>query len=184
MILDEIIAFIAVLFRPAVAIVALPFVLLINGVLALVEFILSFFFDGIELRRVSSKKKDRSARSTFFGSRCSLILVAGLIAMLWLWPKLTKREVTILVDDGYPVVIALMEYKKGDFTEQLRTDKVGTVRVPRFGLETLRIKDPRYVSKAWSSQDLEGELIVQRTVLGSGLDKMKDFLLKPAANNE
>ena len=42
------------------------------------------------------------------------------------------------------------------------------------------LKDPRYVERTWKESEIESELTVGRTVLGSGLDSLADRLLEPA----
>lgn len=158
-----------------------PFILLINAIAALLELVLDFFFDGVTIGRLGRKEKKENAQPVTLRSVAiswGVILISVLV--VFIWPAISKRELTILTDDGRPVMMALVEYEKGGEAEQLRTDASGEVTIPRFGVEVFRMKDSRYFEQTWKPDNLEEELIVQRTVLGSGLDRVKDFLLKPA----
>ena len=61
-------------------------------------------------------------------------------------------------------------------------DKSGNLTISRFGTESVTVKDPRYIEKTWLNSELEDELIVERTILGSGLDSLAEKLLKRSAN--
>ena len=52
--------------------------------------------------------------------------------------------------------------------------------IPRFGASSITVKDPRYIEKTWQLSEIESELVVGRTILGTGLDSLADKLLKPA----
>lgn len=61
-----------------------------------------------------------------------------------------------------------------------RTDNSGNTRIPRFGTHAITLNDPRYVETTWAKSEIESQLVVRRTVLGSGLDSLAGKLLKPA----
>jgi hypothetical protein len=68
----------------------------------------------------------------------------------------------------------------GDGDQHQRTDNAGNIVIPRFGTNSVTVKDPRYIEKTWAKSEIEAELVVGRTVLGAGLDSLADKLLKRA----
>ena len=70
-------------------------------------------------------------------------------------------------------------YGAGGTTRE-RTNLEGEIRIPRFNTQRLSIHSSRFVEKSWTSDQIKPELVVERTALGSSLDKVGDFLLKKA----
>ena len=178
MILDEFIAFFAGFFIAAFAVVAIPVIFLINAVSALIEFIVGIFSDGFTIPRIQRKKKERSKIERLAGWAL-FVVILGTVFWVIAWPRFSQREITIVAADGYVAPLASLIIEKGEGHERSRTDTEGKVTIPRFGVTALVVKDARYVEKKWLSSEIDDELSVERTVLGSGLDFLKDQLLKP-----
>lgn len=155
-----------------------PLILLINALLWVIEWIVGLFTGGVTIGRIRSRKKDRAEAKSF---PAALFVVTWFVILgfagIFFWSHLTKREITVLADDGRPVMAALMEMQAGGSIDYQRTNSVGKITVPRFGLTAIRMKDSRYVEKEWLAGAVTSELKVQRTILGSGLDKLKSSLL-------
>jgi hypothetical protein len=110
----------------------------------------------------------------------TLLLIVGLIGWFVIAPKIMNREVTLVAEDGHslPFAALIIHTKSGE--KHKRTDNAGSIVIPRFGTTSLMVKDPRYVERTWEKSEIESELIVGRTILGSGLDSLADKLLEPA----
>ncbi len=182
MILDELLVFFAALLAPVAAVALAPIILLINGLIALTEFMIGIFVDGFTISRIGKKREERSFAQRSLGWVWLLAIFGGLF-LIFAWPKISQREITIVVTDGYVAPLASLIVEKGDGQEHLRTDTEGKVIIPRFGVTSLSIKSSRYVEKSWSKDEIEDELLVERTVLGAGLDFLKDRLLKPVKSS-
>lgn len=175
--LDDILAPLLLLFGLLAAPLFLPFVILINAFLALIELVLGLFFDGIELRRLNQRKEQ--GKSSLVGA---LTIWGGVLVLIFYfiaWPKMTQRELTIMTTENRPVMAALIEFEKNGITDHVRTNSVGKITVPRFGLDRVTMKDSRYVGKDWERDAITDALIVEPTILGAGIEKLTDQLLKP-----
>jgi len=86
----------------------------------------------------------------------------------------------LVAEDGHSLPFAALIIHTKDGEQHERTDNAGNIVIPRFSTTSITVKDPRYVEKTWQESEIESELIVGRTILGSGLDSLADKLLKPA----
>ncbi len=179
MILDAIIGLFASIFGALVEALALVFVPVINLIAAGVEAVVGILVSGFSLGRIQGKKiESRSPASAIAGILPSLLIV-GVIGWLVIAPNVLNRDVTLIAVDGHslPFAAVIVHTKDGD--EHKRTDRAGSIVIPRFSIAALTVKDPRYVEKTWRKSEIKSELIVGRTILGSGLDVLADHLLKP-----
>lgn len=183
MIVDDIIAFFVGLVEVAVGFVA-AVIFLINGIAALLEFVLGLFINGIVIGRIKQPGRKEGREVSLVGPAITWVMILVAVFYFFAWPKLIERELQIITSDGRPVTLALIEFEKNDSLERLRTNLSGEIKLPRFGLERVTMKDSRYVEKEWRGEALDMELIVERTVLGAGLDSLKDKLLKPFSEKE
>ena len=187
MILDAILA----LFEPLFGLLAGLLAGIVNLIAGGLELLISLFVPAFRIRRFERKKKaalsgDREASSEQRAphSRAytvTWILIALLAIGAALRPLVMQRKITLVAKDGHslPHAAVILHTKGGN--EHLRTDFSGNLQVPRFGLLGLTVKDPRYVEQTWAGDAITRELVVSRTVLGSGLDKLAGkLLLKPA----
>lgn len=179
MILDAIIGLFVSLFEVLIGGAAIVFVPVINLILAGVEALVSLFVSGFTLGRIERKKgKKRSSIQTTLNA---VLLLCILFALGWVFlgPKVMNRSVTFVAEDGYslPFAAAIIHTKESD--QHVRSDNAGNLVIPRFGTTGITIKDPRYIEKTWSQEEIGAELIVGRTVLGAGLDSLAEGLLKP-----
>lgn len=179
--LDDIFAFLLGLIALAVAPLVTPAILVINLVAQLIEWFLGLFMEGITIGKITRKKKDDPKKKTTIVVGAWVIWGGILFLLIYsiAWPKLSQRELKFMTTDGRPVMMALIEFENDGSIDHLRTDSVGNITVPRFGLDRVSMKDSRYVEKYWRGDDIEGELVVVPTLLGAGLDSLKDQFLKP-----
>lgn len=180
MILDDIIAF----FGSIIQGIVLLFTSIINAILFLIEWLVGLVVDGFTIGRVGKKRKEDEEQKDVAGAAIGkaigviLPLVIG-IAIAFL-PNSLKREITLVAEDGHSLPFAAVIIETKNDTEHLRTDSAGNFTIPRFGEITVTVKDSRYVEKSWARSEIEDELVLERTVLGSALDIISDKLLKPA----
>lgn len=178
MILDAIISFFALVFGPLVAGTGALAILIVNLLATLVEAVVGLFYSGFRLRRIQRKKTAEDRRADLRAALVTAGVIIFVVAAVLLWPRLANREVTLVATDGHSLPFAAVIVHQGQEDKHVRTDAAGMIKVPRFGTTALSVKDPRYVSKRWSSADLAPNLVVERTILGSGLDRLSSRLLQ------
>jgi uncharacterized membrane protein len=179
MILDAIIGLFAPLFGFIVEGVAMAFVPLINLIAAGIEAVVGIFVSGFRLGRIERKKGERKPASAV-GVIIALLMIVSLMGWFFVTPKVMNRKVTLVAEDGHSLPFAALIVHTGDGNLHERTDNAGNIVIPRFGTNAVTVKDPRYVEKTWAKTEIEAELVVERTVLGAGLDSLADKLLKRA----
>ena len=177
MILDAIIALFGSIIGSLLQGVTLVFAPLINALLAGVEALVGLVVDGFSIGRVR-RKKTNSKGSPVLGV-AFIVLILGAVAWFAIAPRILNREVTLVAEDGHslPFAALIIHTKGGE--QHKRTDNAGNIVIPRFSTTSITVKDPRYVEKTWEKSEIESELIVGRTILGSGLDSLADKLLTP-----
>ncbi len=179
-ILDAIIAIFVSLFAALSATAAVAVVPAVNFGAFILEGIVGLFVSGFAVGRLSHPgSPTRSPVMIFFGIFV-LLAVLGVVAWLAVAPVVMNRTVTLRAVDGHSLPFAelTIQTKKMEFSR--RTDSAGNISIPRFGVQSLAVKDPRYIEKSWLGKEIEPVLVVERTVLGSGLDKIAEKLLRPA----
>jgi hypothetical protein len=177
MILDAIIGVIASSFAALAGAMAGIVAPVINLILTGVEAIVSLFVSGFTLGRL--KRKAESKEYVFTG----MILLGTMLTVcliLVFGPDVTRRKITLVAEDGHGLPFAALVVRTRSGETHLRTDNAGNARIPRFGVESVTLKDPRYVQKVWEKPEIGRQLIASRTILGSGLDKIAERLLRPA----
>ncbi|MCF6299281.1 MAG: hypothetical protein L3J01_05315 [Thiomicrorhabdus sp.] len=180
MIIDAIIALFAPLFGLFVEGVAITFVPLINLIAAGIEVVICIFVSGFSLGRIERKKVEPKSPGSAIGGIVTLLLLIGVIGWFVVAPKLLNRKVTFVAEDGHSLPFAALIVHTNSGDQHERTDNAGNVVIPRFSTKSITVKDPRYVEKTWEKSDIELELVVGRTILGSGLDSLANKLLKRA----
>ncbi len=180
MILDAIIALLASVFDCIAGAAAIVFVPIINLFIGVVEAIVGFFVSGFSLSRIERKKSsDRPLASAIWQSTVFVLLTCA-IAWLFVVPKILNRKLTMVGKDGHSLPFAALIIHTDDGDQHERTDNSGNIRIPRFSTTGVTVKDPRYIENTWTKNEIESQLIVGRTILGSGLDALADRLLMPA----
>ena len=191
MILDAI----AALFEPLFAALGAILAGIFNLIAAGLEMLIALFVPAFKMKRIERRKRVRGAHTDANDggsdvaeaprSRFSPLLVGAGVALLILGavflPVVTKRTITLVAKDGHslPRAAVILHTTNGD--EHLRTDNAGNLKAPRFGLLGLTVKDPRYVEETWGGDAGTRQLVVRRTVLGAGLDRLAGkLLMKPA----
>ena len=180
MILDAIIGLFGSLFGLLVEGAAAVFVPLINLIAAGIEAVVGIVVSGFSLGRIERKKGESKSPASVVGGILTVLILIGVIGWLVVAPKVMNRKVTLVAKDGHslPFAALIIHTKNGDQHE--RTDNAGTLVIPRFSTTAITVKDPRYIERSWRNSEIKSELIVDRTVLGAGLDSLADRLLKPA----
>jgi hypothetical protein len=155
---------------------------LLNLIAAGAEAIIGLFVSGFSVGRIQRKKRETKSAASIVGAAVTLILM-GMLLWLVVGPKLMNRPITLVAADGHglPFAAAIIHTDKGDRHE--RTDNAGNIVIPRFGSPAITVKDPRYIEKRWSKKEIISPLIVERTLLGSGLDSMAEQLLAPVTRD-
>ena len=184
MILDEIIALLGSIIGYMIGGIIAGFVIIINLIAAGIEFIVGLFVAGYKLGRIERKKsssedKEEPSKASGIASFLTLLSIVGVIGLILLVPKIMSRTVTLVAKDGHSLPFAAVILHTNDGDQYVRTDNAGNIVIPRFGTNSLTIKDARYVERTWRDSEIESKLTVDRTILGSGLDILADRLLKP-----
>lgn len=172
MILDAVIALLFSSLELLVMVVVAP----INGLLALIEFVISRFIDGFSIGRIG-RKSGQSKTIRRIEAATSVTILIALIGAFSA-PIIMQRDITLVAKDGHSLPYAAFLVRHRSTEKHMRTDHAGNARIPRFGVTAVTIKDPRYVEQTWKPDELREELVVERTLLGSGLDKFADKLLQ------
>jgi fructose-specific phosphotransferase system IIC component len=178
MIIDAIIALFASLFGVLVEGVTMTFVPLINLIAAGIEAVIGIFVSGFHLGRINRKRDQLKSNVSAIGGILTLLAILGLIGWFVVMPTVLSRKVTLVAEDGHSLPFAALIVHTGNGAQHLRTDNSGNIVIPRFDTNSVKVKDPRYVEKTWAKSEIEAELVVERTVLGAGLDSLADRLLK------
>jgi hypothetical protein len=180
MIFDAIIGAFTSLAELLTAAVLAASVAILNATFAVVELIAGIFVAGFTIKRIEHRRtKPRSTASNAF-----VWAALGLIVVAIVLPLIMKRTVTLVAEDGHSLPFAAVMIHTNDEADRSeRTDSAGNIRIPRFGIHAVSVKDPRYVEQTWSKADIEPRLVVRRTVLGSGLDHLAKQLLAPDAKS-
>lgn len=180
MILDAIVVFLVGLISALAEGTMMLAVPLVNLFAAAIELIVGIFVPSFKLGRL--ERKNTEGRSWIFraGSLLTVLVLLGVVCWIFVLPGILNRKVTLVAEDGntLPFAPVVIQTKKEERFE--RTDRSGKVKLPRFQTVALSLKDPRYVQKTWPHSEIEKTLVAERSVLGSGLDKLGDRLLKPA----
>ncbi len=190
MILDAILA----LFEPLVGLLAGLAAGIFNLIAAGLELLVALIVPAFKIKRIERKKRAGSSPPGDVGEKSreqeaahsrSYALTWSVIAVLAIGAALTpivlNRKITLVAKDGHSLPHAAVILHTNGGNEHLRTDYSGNLKAPRFGLLGLTVKDPRYVEQTWQGDAITRELVVSRTVLGSGLDKLAGKLLLKAA---
>lgn len=178
MILDAIIALFGSIIGSLIQGVILVCALIINPLLAAVEALIGLVIDGFSIGRIRRKKLQSNGFPVV--GVAMIVVILGAVAWFTVAPKVLNRDISMVAEDGHSLPFAELIVHSGDNENHLRTDNAGHVTIPRFGFTAISVKDPRYIEKKWHRSDIKNELVVQRTLLGSGLDKLADKFLKPA----
>ncbi len=109
------------------------------------------------------------------------LIAASLIAYFIIAPEVMNRTITILTDDGESASRATLVIHTSSGDHRRQTDKEGRIKIPRFGAFTVTMKDPRYNEKTWAKDEIDAELTIRRTILGSGLEHLTKKLLESSA---
>ena len=180
MILDAIIAILMAIFAPAVAVTGSVAIFVVNLVLAAIEAVVGIFISGFSLTRMEKSKKGSYSKASAVAGGVFLAVVLVGVAWVFLGPKIMSRTVTLVAEDGHSLPFAAVVIATKQGNEHERADKSGNITFSRFGTQSMSVKDPRYVEKTWLRSEFNDELIVERTILGSGLDSLAEKLLKRA----
>jgi hypothetical protein len=180
MILDAIIGLFASVFGILAEGAAMTLVPLINLIAAGLEAVIGIFVSGFRLGRIKRKSKEPDSKASAIAGMVTVLLIAGLIGWLVVAPKVMHRKITLVAEDGHSLPFAALIIHTGDGNQHRRTDNAGNLVIPRFATTAVTLKDPRYLEKTWPKAEIASELVVERTILGAGLDTLADKLLKRA----
>ncbi len=178
MILDAIIAFIAALVEPVVFGMAFIFVPFLNLLIQFLELVISMFVSGFKIKRIEKRSWEERKRLKSTASTCGSFTVLGIVVLAIVVVDILDREVQFVATDGHSLPFAEVVITTENGTRNERTDKTGNLEIPRFGALELSMVDPRYIKKSWTREEIDRRLVVERTVLGSTLDKFANTLLK------
>ena len=176
MIFDAIIVMIEAILVPVASFTGSIVIAVVNLILAAIEAVIGIFISGFSLTRMSKKQPNSKSRSIeggmFFGVA---LLVVGVFFLVL---KVLNRTVTFVAEDGHSLPFAAVIVSTSRGSEHERADKSGKLTLARFGVESVTMKDPRYIGKTWTGLEIEDKLIAERTILGSGLDSFAEKWLK------
>lgn len=134
-----------------------------------VEMVISLFGAKVRLKRLriprpTAKKVEPNLRTGAIGAVVIALLWAGLAGYHLVW----HRKVTVVSDDGAPVVLAGFIVDSGNDEVRVRTAN-GKLKLRRFGVKSLRVEDVRFQPKSWPGSDIPAKLVVQRSETGQAL---------------
>jgi len=175
MILDVIVALFVAILEPIAFAILYGVAGLGNILLGVVELIVRVFVSGYRTKRISAKdfKEKRSKLPGWI-----IVIFLGISAIAISISELSEKEVQIVATDGHSLPYAEVMIITRTEKRNERTDNEGKVEIPRFGLVSLTIIDPRYVERTWENSEISKRLVVERTILGAALDKLANRLLK------
>lgn len=179
MILDAIIGLIGSFVACLIQSIAVASVSVVNLIAAGIEAVAGIFVSGFNLRRIERKKENPRTSASAIGGVVILLFVISAIGWFVI-PKMMNRTVALVAKDGHSLPFAALIIQIEGENQHKRTDNAGNIVIPRFGANAITVKDPRYVEQTWKHSEIEAELIVERTALGSGLDSLADRLIRPA----
>lgn len=180
MILDAIIGLLVAIFEAIASSVAAAFLPLMNLLAAGIEAVVCLFVSGFRLGRLTVKKRENARVSPAVGGSLTWVILLGLVGWLLSTSNVMKRQMTLVADDGHSLPFAAIIVHTNEGDQHMRTDHAGAIELSRFGTHAITVKDPRYVERRWEKAEMKSPLVVERTVLGAGLDSLADRLLKPA----
>ncbi|MCH6258084.1 hypothetical protein MLD52_16100 [Puniceicoccaceae bacterium K14] len=174
MIFDAIAALFAAIVEPIVMAILCVFIGITNLFLVIIELVIGIFIHGYKTKRIQRKEwKNRSSQISGWSSLVVIVLAVVFLVIM----EIKDREVQIVASDGHSLPYAEVVITTKSEVRNERTDNLGRVEIPRFGLISLSVIDPRYVEQSWAEEEIEKRLEVERTFLGSGLDKIANKLL-------
>ena len=181
MIIDAFIAAIALVFEPILFIIIYLLAGAVNLLLGLLELTIGLFIHGFSLKRIPKRDWKREklenkppSKYRIWGSLCVLAVIILLMSFL----KFKDKEVHFVATDGNSLPYAEIVITTNNEVIKKRTSISGKIEVPRFGLVSLKINDPRYKDQTWTGEEIKSELVVKRSLIGSGLDTVVDFIKK------
>lgn len=158
-----------------------------NTFLAVLEVLLTLFFDGIRFPRLLSSRQaarqdgrtpedDRPTWPQFLTGL--LFLAIGVAAMFLpeIWQAATTRRVVFVDRDGHPIKLARVIVQRSDREEATRSNLRGEVRLPRWDVTGLRLEDFRFERRKWPTADLAPVLAVQPSPLAQNTQRARDWL--------
>lgn len=175
MFLDTLVALIGSFIALIVEGVSLVVIPLINIILAGIEAVLSIFFSSVSLGRVP--RKERASKSSVSGIVIFLVFI-GVVLWVSVVPIIVNRSITLVAKDGHSLPFAAVIIHSGDTQVHKRTDNAGNLVIPRFGTDAVTVKDPRYVEHTWKVSEIEQQIVVERSLLGAGIDSIAGRLLQ------
>ncbi len=176
MIIDAILALFASIFGVLLEGLFVVFVPIINLIVSGIEAIISIFVQGFKIGRIKRKQDKKHSKFSSIAGIITLFIIIGLIIA----PKVMNQQLTLVAEDGYSLPFAAVIIHTSDSQKHERTDNAGNIKVPRFSITSITVKDPRYIEKTWEKSEIKSELMVERTVLGAGLDSLAEKFLKSA----
>jgi len=188
MILDDIIALFFSFLGPLFAGVFYLFAGLVNLLLFPFELLIGVFIDGFKMKKIPTKGWIRKSDSNVEiieedeppskSSPWVYIICIVIVALVYGIIALKDKEIQFVATDGKSLPFAEIVITTNNEVKNKRTDLTGKIEVPRFGLVSLKINDTRYVEQTWSGNEIQKRIIVKRSIIGSGLDKVVDFIKK------
>lgn len=199
MIIDEIIALFFSIFEGLFGFLFEGFALLFGSIINLfilfIELIVGIFITGFTMKKVKPykrKKKNedyndynhqKDAKDTDTSKYSLVIIITVLVGLFVVRPyfnNMSYQDVTFVATDGHSLPFASVVIYRDGTQKHKRTKNDGSLKIEKSGLEKIVLNDKRYKETTWLPNELNDILVVKRTLLGSGLDKLANKLLKPA----
>lgn len=181
MILDDIIAALVAIFEVLIEALTIGIEPIVNLFAAAIEAVVRLFSPDFKLGRM--KREKRRPKASAITGLLTLLIIISTLGSFVIAPKIMNQTITLVATDGHSVTYAGMIIHTGNEAKHRRTDRSGNITMPRFGTQSITIKDARYVEQTWQKNEIEPTLTVRRTVLGSGLDSLSDRLRRPAKHD-
>lgn len=170
MILDTLISLVAAVITSVIETISLLIALLFELIVFSIELVLRLFVRDFRFKRRGSQQWDRNRLTRIWAT----VAVVGFICLLGLVHLMRERHVTLKAKDGNELPFAGVIIETRDGKQVKRTDVKGNVSFPRWNVVSIAVDDPRYEKIKWDRSQIQSELFVERTLLGSSLDVLTD----------
>ena len=155
----------------------------INLIAALIEILFSLAGKDKKLGRAKFRRKTQVKKNEnpWFGLGLIIVLIGGIFVI----PLVLNQKIQFIAEDGHSIPFAEFVIYKEQNTKNKRTNVEGVLEFSRFGVNEIKLNDPRYNNQVWTKEDFKGRLEVTRSNTGKLLDKtLLNFLKKEEESNK
>jgi hypothetical protein len=174
MIFDDLLVLLIAPILIAIEAVAIP---IINFFLFIIEIIVRLFISGFQINRVEKISLQQRKEGVGIKDYIAVVFVVLFLTAFVVSGPILNKEIIFIANDGHSIPFAEVVVTKNHREENKRTDMEGKLSVSRFGTDTIKIIDPRYVSKTWQGNEIKDKLIVERSKVGNAIELVTKKIL-------